>query len=161
MSQSPASLSSHARSAFVPSEHTMRLPDGIELFYRAWLPDVPTRRSLVIFHRGHEHSGRVQDIVEALGLTNVAIFAWDARGHGRTPGDRGYAPSFATLVNDMHCFVGHLCQAHGQSVGAVAAATWVHDYAPQIRALVLAAPALKIKLYVPLAIPGLRILLKL
>jgi SAM-dependent methyltransferase len=48
-----------------------------------------------------------------------------------------------------------------QSVGAVAVATWVHDYAPRIRGMVLAAPALKIKLYVPLAIPGLRTLLKL
>jgi alpha-beta hydrolase superfamily lysophospholipase len=124
----------------------------------------------VIFHRGHEHSGRVQDIVEALGLEDAAIFAWDARGHGRTPGERGYAPSFAAVVKDMDCFVRHLCQAHdkrpedmvvlAQSVGAVTAAAWVHDYAPRIRAMILAAPALAIKLYVPLAIPGLRILLK-
>ena len=76
----------------------MKLPDGTELFYRAWLPDAPTEKSLVIFHRGHEHSGRVQDIVEALDLRDVAVFAWDARGHGRTPGERGYAPDFATMV---------------------------------------------------------------
>ena len=43
-----------------------------------------------------------------------------------------------------------------QSVGAVLAATWVHDYAPPIRALVLASPAFKVKLYVPFALPGLR-----
>jgi alpha-beta hydrolase superfamily lysophospholipase len=153
------------------TEHTMTLPDGTELFYRAWLPGAPTRKSLVIFHRGHEHSGRVQDIVEALGLEDAAIFAWDARGHGRTPGERGYAPSFATVVKDMDCFVRHLCQAHdmraenmvvlAQSVGAVTVAAWVHDYAPPIRAMILVAPALEIKLYVPLAIPGLRILLKI
>ncbi len=170
MNQSPAE-SSDACSQSVPSEHAMTLPDGAELFYRAWLPSVPTRKSVVIFHRGHEHSGRVQDIVESLDLDDAAIFAWDARGHGRTPGERGYAPSFATLVKDMDCFVRHLCQAHdkcpenmvvlAQSVGAVTAATWVHDYAPQIRAMILVAPALEIKLYVPLAIPGLRILLKM
>ena len=149
----------------------MTLPDGVELFYRAWLPSVPTQKSLVIFHRGHEHSGRVQDIVEALDLRDVAIFAWDARGHGLTPGERGYAPSFATVVKDMDCFVRHLCQAHdkrpenmvvlAQSVGAVTVAAWVHDYAPRIRAMILVAPALEIKLYVPLAIPGLRIFLKM
>lgn len=38
-----------------------------------------------------------------------------------------------------------------QSVGAVLVATWVHDYAPAIRGLVLASPAFKVKLYVPLA----------
>ncbi|HNI08964.1 MAG TPA: class I SAM-dependent methyltransferase family protein, partial [Thiobacillaceae bacterium] len=42
-----------------------------------------------------------------------------------------------------------------QSVGAVLAATWAHDYAPPVRGLVLAAPAFKVKLYVPLARPAL------
>ena len=156
---------------FTASEHTMTLPDGVELFYRAWLPAAPTEKSLVIFHRGHEHSGRVQDIVEALDLADVAVFAWDARGHGRTPGERGYAPHFATMVKDVDCFVRHLAETFGkrpenmvvlaQSVGAVTVAAWVHDYAPRIRAMVLAAPALAIKLYVPAAIPGLRLLLKM
>ncbi len=156
---------------FTASEHTNTQPDGVELFYRAWLPATPTEKSLVIFHRGHEHSGRVQDIVEALDLADVAVFAWDARGHGRTPGERGYAPHFATLVKDVDCFVRHLAETFGkrpenmvvlaQSVGAVTVAAWVHDYAPRIRAMVLAAPALAIKLYVPAAIPGLRLLLRM
>ncbi len=42
-----------------------------------------------------------------------------------------------------------------QSVGAVLVATWIHDYAPAIRGLVLASPAFKVKLYVPLARPAL------
>lgn len=157
--------------ARVPLEDTLVLPDGTALFYRAWLPATPTDRSLIIFHRGHEHSGRVQDIVDALGLRDVAIFAWDARGHGRTPGERGYAPNFATMVQDIDCFVRHISHKYGQrlenmvilgqSVGAVCVATWVHDYAPPIRGMILAAPALEIKLYVPLAIPGLRLLMKL
>ncbi len=163
--------SSNSRSDFMPTEHTCALPDGTELFYRAWIPNLPTEKSLVIFHRGHEHSGRVQDIVEALALDDVAMFAWDARGHGRTPGERGYAPDFSAVVRDVDCFVRHLEAAHGkwpehmmvlaQSVGAVSVAAWVHDYAPRIRGMVLAAPAFAIKLYVPLAIPGLRLLLKL
>ena len=37
----------------------------------------------------------------------------------------------------------------GQSFGAVTVATWVHDYAPRLRGLVLAAPAFKINLIVP------------
>lgn len=146
----------------------MQLADGTELFYRAWLPDTPTDKAVVLFHRGHEHSGRLADVVEALDLPDVAMFAWDARGHGRTPGDRGYAPSFATMVEDVDCFIRHISQTHGiavenmvvlaHSVGAVTAAAWVHDYAPPVRAMVLTTPALRVKLYVPLAIPGLRLL---
>jgi SAM-dependent methyltransferase/esterase/lipase len=48
-----------------------------------------------------------------------------------------------------------------QSVGAVLVSTWAHDYAPQVRGLVLASPAFKVKLYVPLARPGLALQYKL
>ena len=166
-----AKLASMGGSGSKLSEHTLKLSDGTEMFYRAWLPDTPFDKVLVIFHRGHEHSGRVQDIVESLDLPNVAVFAWDARGHGQTTGERGYAPDLATMVGDVDCFIRHISETYhkriedmvilAQSVGAVTISAWVHDYAPPIRALVLAAPAFVIKLYVPLAIPGLRLMLKL
>ena len=63
--------------------------DGTRLFFRAWLPDAPPKRALVLFHRGHEHSGRFEDLVRCLGLMDFAVFAWDARGHGKSPGERG------------------------------------------------------------------------
>src|SRR5262249_28581301 len=79
-----------------PAEHTMNLAGGMELFYRAWLPTAPARKAVLLFHRGHEHSGRWQETVEALALDDVAFFAWDARGHGRSPGERGAAENLAT-----------------------------------------------------------------
>ncbi|MBI1375481.1 MAG: alpha/beta fold hydrolase [Phycisphaera sp.] len=147
-------------------EHTIAVWDGTELFYRFWPADQPSDKSLLLFHRGHEHSGRMGDLVERLDLRDVNIIAWDARGHGRSPGDRGYAPSFGAMVRDVDSFVHAVSQRHGlpihdmavlaHSVGAVAVTAWVHDYHPPIRAMVLATPALRVKLYVPLAIPGLR-----
>jgi alpha-beta hydrolase superfamily lysophospholipase/SAM-dependent methyltransferase len=151
-----------------PTEHWLSLEDGTELFYRAWLPAKPAERALFLFHRGHEHSGRFCDMVRELALDDTAIFAWDARGHGRSPGERGWAPSFTTIVKDIDFFVRTLAREHGillsnvialgHSIGAVAVAAWVHDYAPPIRAMALITPALRVKLYVPLAIPGLRLL---
>src|SRR5437870_4336637 len=88
-----------------PTEHTMKTWDGLELFYRAWLPSPPTDKALVLFHRGHEHSGRLQELVEKLALDDVSVFAWDQRGHGRSPGERGYAENFAVLVKDAETFV--------------------------------------------------------
>jgi alpha-beta hydrolase superfamily lysophospholipase/SAM-dependent methyltransferase len=136
--------------------------DGTPLFYRRW-PAVggAAGRAVVLLHRGHEHSGRLQHVVDELGLDGYDVFAWDARGHGRSPGARGDSPSFAALVRDLDAFVRHLTAEHGiapgnvavigQSVGAVLAATWAHDYAPPVRCLVLTAPAFRVKLYVPLA----------
>lgn len=156
----------------VASEHHFITHDGVELFYRHWPANTAAAtRALVLLHRGHEHSGRLQHVVDELNLEDVAMFAWDARGHGRSPGERGDSPSFAASVKDVDCFVRHIALTHsiapaniavlGQSVGAVLVAAWVHDYAPQIRAMVLTAPAFKVKLYVPFAQPGLAFLYKL
>nr|WP_301542639.1 bifunctional alpha/beta hydrolase/class I SAM-dependent methyltransferase [Cupriavidus basilensis] len=145
------------------------------MFYRHWPATSATGQApqgaVVLFHRGHEHSGRIAHLVDELGLPGHAFFAWDARGHGRSPGERGYSPSLATSVRDIQTFIDHIATEHGipveriavvaQSVGAVLASTWVHDYAPRIRALVLASPAFKVKLYVPLARPGLKLMHKL
>ena len=146
-----------------PHEKQFTTHDGTSLFYRHW-PRVTTGaadRALVLLHRGHEHSGRLQHVVDELGLEDFACFAWDARGHGRSPGERGDSPSFAASVKDVDSFIRHISAEYGismanivviaQSVGAVLAATWAHDYAPSIRGLVLTSPAFKVKLYVPLA----------
>jgi len=152
-------------------EKTFTSHDGQALFYRHWPAASKPMRAVVIFHRGHEHSGRLQHIVDGLDLPDYATFAWDARGHGRSPGPRGDSPSFADSVKDVDVFVRHISAHYGipieniavvaQSVGAVLAATWAHDYAPRVRCLVLAAPAFKVKLYVPFARAGLGLLYKL
>jgi alpha-beta hydrolase superfamily lysophospholipase len=149
------------------TEHFFTTWDGVRLFFRAWLPERPASKALVLFHRGHEHSGRFEEIVQRLDLPDFAIFAWDARGHGRSPGDRGWAQSFACLIRDADCFVKHVSREYGiplnnfavlaHSIGAVLAAAWVHDYAPPIRAMALASPAFRVKLYVPFALSFLRL----
>jgi alpha-beta hydrolase superfamily lysophospholipase/SAM-dependent methyltransferase len=149
-------------------EGTLPASGGTRLFYRHWAPATTSKKALILLHRGHEHSARFQGLVEALALDDFHVFAWDARGHGRSPGDRGYAESFSTMVADLDAFVRFLSGKFdvpienmvvlGHSVAAVMVSAWVHDYAPPIRAMVLATPALRIKLYVPFAIPGLRLL---
>lgn len=149
-------------------EKTFRTHDNIELFYRYW----PTgagrpKGAIVLFHRGHEHSGRMAHVVDELNLPDYAFFAWDARGHGRSPGARGFSPSLGTSVRDVQTFIDHIGHDYdipvtdiavvAQSVGAVVVSTWAHDYAPKIRCMVLASPAFKVKLYVPFARAGLKL----
>ncbi|OAI92738.1 bifunctional alpha/beta hydrolase/class I SAM-dependent methyltransferase [Pseudomonas putida] len=145
--------------------------DGVELFYRHWPAQREpgqARKAVVMFHRGHEHGGRMAHLVDELDLPDHDFFAWDARGHGQSPGTRGDSPGFAHSVRDVQTFICHIGDQHGipetdiavlaQSVGAVLVATWAHDYAPKVRCLVLASPAFDIKLYVPFARPGLKAL---
>lgn len=154
-----------------PTEHTWCSWDGAELFYRAWIPSAASGRALLLFHRGHEHSGRWQELVDTLRLEDVAIFAWDARGHGRSPGARGSAESVHQIVKDVESFSRHIRERYGiateetivlaHSLAAVTVGAWVHDYAPPIRAMILATAAFEVKLYVPLAVPALRLKQKL
>src|SRR5438128_4001206 len=148
------------------TEHAMKSWDGAELFYRAWIPREATDKAILLFHRGHEHSGRWQQTVDLLGLKDIAVFAWDARGHGRSPGERGAANNFAGVIRDVDAFARHISERYeipienmivlGHSLGAVSVAAWVHDYAPPIRAMILATAAFHVKLYVPFAVPLLR-----
>ncbi|MND43411.1 Phospholipase YtpA [compost metagenome] len=155
-----------------PQESHFVTHDGTSLFYRFW----PARSEkpkgvIVLLHRGHEHSGRVSHLVDELGLDDYAFYAWDARGHGNSPGVRGFSPSFGASIRDLDSFVTHIRTETGvrnedvaliaQSVGAVLASAWVHDYAPNIRALVMASPAFDIKLYVPFAKEGIALWQKL
>lgn len=156
-----------------PLERQFSTSDNTTLFYRCW----PAQRAgitpkvIVLFHRGHEHSGRLQHIVDELGMPDTTFYAWDARGHGRSPGPRGFSPSLARSVQDVDEFVRFAAADSkaaledvvvvAQSVGAVLAATWAHDYAPPVRGLVLASPAFKVKLYVPFARPGLALMHRL
>ena len=140
--------------------------DGTELFYR-YRPakDGSNDKAIVLFHRGHEHSERMMFVADELGFDDFAYFAWDARGHGNSPGERGDSPSFGTSVSDIQAFMQHIEQEYqiplenicviAQSVGAVLVSTWLHDYTPKIRCAVLASPAFKVKLYVPFARQGL------
>jgi alpha-beta hydrolase superfamily lysophospholipase/2-polyprenyl-3-methyl-5-hydroxy-6-metoxy-1,4-benzoquinol methylase len=156
--------------SWITSESGFYTADQTRLFFRCWQPRMAregcARRAFVYLHRGHEHSGRIQGLVEEFNYHNDWAFAWDARGHGYSPGERGDAPSFEILANDFDLFIQHIQQTYqieleniiiiANSVGAVIAATWLHDYAPRIRGVVMAAAAFDINLYVPFAKAGLR-----
>ncbi len=150
------------------NERTFRTFDGVDLFYRCWPAAQRSRGAILLFHRGHEHSGRMAHLVDELRLDDFDFYAWDARGHGRSPGPRGFSPSMGTSVRDVDDFIAEVARHSGhavqdiaviaQSVGAVLVSAWLHDYAPKIRCAVLASPAFKVKLYLPFARAGLALM---
>ena len=154
--------------------------DGTAIFYRYWLTyplsempineikntDQPLRQ-VILLHRGHEHSGRLNELGEQYAQAGYQVFAWDARGNGRSGGIKDHAKSVTELERDLEDFVQLVISQTGiaiedtlvvaSSIGAVLAAAWVHDYAPNIRGMILGTPALSIRLYMPFAIPSLKV----
>ncbi|HEY1052106.1 MAG TPA: alpha/beta hydrolase, partial [Prosthecobacter sp.] len=143
--------------------------DGLQLHYKTWNVAGATK-ALVLLHRGHEHADRWDTVVPHLTMPDTAIYAWEARGHGQSPGRRGHAAGFMEYVRDLDTFFHHLQKTHGlvpertvvvaHSVGGVVGAAWVHDFAPRIAGLVLATPALEVNLIVPGALTGIRLMQK-
>ncbi len=149
--------------------------DGTAIFYRYWLTmpideiknaNQPLRQ-VILLHRGHEHSGRLNELGEQYAQAGYQVFAWDARGNGRSGGIKDHAASVTELERDLEDFVQLVIGQTGiaiedtlvvaSSIGAVLAAAWVHDYAPNIRGMILGTPALSIRLYIPFAFPSLKV----
>ncbi|MGM8900149.1 alpha/beta fold hydrolase, partial [Psychrobacter sp. 1Y4] len=149
--------------------------DGTAIYYRYWLT-MPLEeikeasqplRQVILLHRGHEHSGRLAELGEQFAKAGYQVFAWDARGNGRSGGIKDHAESVTELERDLDGFVQLVIGQTGiaikdtlivaSSIGAVLAAAWVHDYAPNIRGMILGTPALSIRLYLPFAIPSLKV----
>lgn len=52
--------------------------DGVELLYRHWpatQPGAGPRKAVVMFHRGHEHGGRMAHLPAELDLPDYDFFA--------------------------------------------------------------------------------------
>ncbi len=130
----------------------------------------PRKGAILLFHRGHEHGGRMAHLVDELAMPDHAFYAWDARGNGRSAGERGYAPSFAALVRDIDCFVREIGRdGFGQRRHRADRAILRRGarrrlgarLCADIRALVVASPAFSVKLYVPFAKEGIALWQKL
>ncbi|KAA5542579.1 lysophospholipase [Roseiconus nitratireducens] len=75
-------------------------PDGRGLHCRTW-GDSDSDRVFVVVHGLGEHSGYYADFGARMAEHGYATFAYDQHGHGKSPGRRGDAPSFQTLVDDI------------------------------------------------------------
>lgn len=145
--------------------------DNTKIIYRSWNPSPNTKGIILLLHRGHEHSARMTVMADFFAEQNYTVFAWDARGNGLSEGPRDDAESFSVFAKDLQCFVETITQETqrstedmliiASSMGAVIATSWVHDYAPNIKGMILATPAFNIRLYVPFAIPLLKVARKL
>lgn len=87
------------------SASTVRNPsDNFEFFVQTWKPKT-IKKVLVVQHGFGEHSGRYQNLVAALENENTAVYALDARGHGKTPGKRGHIDNFSSYAADLAVLV--------------------------------------------------------
>ena len=132
--------------------------DGNKIFYRVWNFE-KNKKTLIIIHRGHEHSERLSELAQDKKFLKYNIFAYDLRGHGYT--ETKTSPNAMDYVRDLASFVNHIKDKYqikeedifivANSIGGVILSAYVHDFAPNIAGIALLAPAFEIKLYIPFA----------
>jgi acylglycerol lipase len=87
--------------------------DGVEIFWRAWLPPGEVRRAIVLVHGISEHSDRYARVAERLVPEGYAIYAPDHRGHGRSGGRRAFIDRMTNASADLDTVVDIATEARG------------------------------------------------
>ena len=135
--------------------------DGVLLKGRLWTRSngASPRGTLVIAHGLGEHGGCYRHVVEALAeFAEIDAIAFDFRGHGRSPGRRGVVRCHDDLTLDLLASLEFAARARpvapivllGHSNGGlVAIKTLLHEQVPDVRALILSNPALRLSVEVP------------
>lgn len=138
-------LSISHESGFFPSR------DGLSLYYQHWWnAALPIRAILVIVHGLGGHSGLFSNVIEALVPQGYAIYAPDLRGHGRSPGPRGFIHAWSEFRGDVDALVELAVKAHpeppiflmGHSVGGAIVLDYALRLPPLIQGVIVSNPAL-------------------
>ena len=75
--------------------------DGLRLYAQGWKPEAELKGVVCLVHGLGEHSGRYGHLAAFLNQAGYALLAFDLRGHGKSEGQRGYAPSYEALLDDI------------------------------------------------------------
>jgi alpha-beta hydrolase superfamily lysophospholipase len=123
--------------------------DGVEIFYRRWVPAGDVRAAVVVVHGASEHSGRYARLAHVLGGEGYAVYALDLRGHGGTAdstgpgrigprGVPGLLDDVGELIARVRADLGNRpIVLLGHSMGAVVAQAFVEQHGTDVVAYVL------------------------
>lgn len=132
-------------------ETEYRTHDGIKLYLQAWLPEVP-KAAVLIVHGLGEHSGRYKHFAEKLVSHHISVFTFDGRGHGKSslPSPTVYFNDYEDYLKDIDAlfrkvkgYAGSIPSfIFGHSMGGGLVTSYVVNYQPDARGIVLSAAAL-------------------
>lgn len=142
------------KESFRPHEGQFIGADGLKLYYQSWHPRSTTKAIVIMVHGLGVHSGIFANIVEFLINHNYGVYGFDLRGHGRSPGQRGYINSWSEFREDLKALLQLVSQKEsplpifllGQSLGGTIALDYALRFGEQLQGLILFSPALRVGL---------------
>lgn len=124
---------------------------GADLHWRSWRATGEPRATVIVVHGFGEHGGRYGNLGSCLSAAGLAVYAYDQRGHGRSPGQRGHIQAWSDYRDDLAAFAGWLRANeaarptffYGHSMGALVVLDYAIRRADERAGLVLSAPPLR------------------
>lgn len=132
-------------------ESSWKSSDGLKMHAQSWEPETTALRGVIcLVHGIGEHSGRYAHVAEAFGKEGYALFTADLRGHGKSEGLRGHAPSMEALMQDVDLllkqarirFPGIPVYLYGHSLGGIVALHYGLKRKPDVKGVIVTSPAL-------------------
>ena len=75
--------------------------DGLRLYTQGWQPQTEPKGVVCLVHGLGEHSGRYAHLAAFLNRAGYSLLAFDLRGHGKSEGQRGHAPNYEALLDEV------------------------------------------------------------
>jgi alpha-beta hydrolase superfamily lysophospholipase len=129
------------------------------LHTETFLPSGTPRGTVLITHGYAEHCGRYHEVAHVIVKAGWAALSYDVRGHGKSPGERGYIDRFATYLVDFTAMLAAARKLAGDSApmvllghshgSLITLRALVDDQPPQVSAAILSSPFLALKMAVP------------
>jgi alpha-beta hydrolase superfamily lysophospholipase len=129
----------------------------LALYFQAWHPiDRPVRAVLVNLHGLGDHSGLYPTLTQHFPSRGIALYAFDMRGNGRSPGQRAYIRNWKEYRGDLVAFVAQVRTWErnapifllGNSLGGLVVLDYALEHPEGLHGVIAAAPPLG-KLSVP------------
>ena len=113
--------------------------------------------TFAVIHGLGEHSGRYERFARGMAEFQMATYAIDLRGHGKSAGQRGHIDAWSQWTDDAAALIKQVeAQASGEVVplghsfgGVAMLSTMLAGKAPNAKRFIVSSPALKLKVKVP------------
>lgn len=131
------------------------------LYTETFIPGGAPRGVVLVTHGYAEHCGRYREVANVLVQAGWAALTYDVRGHGQSPGPRGYIDRFSIYLDDFAAMLNAakklapnaplvaLGHSHGSLITLRALAGDRPALAAPIAAAIVSSPFLALKLAVP------------
>jgi len=136
----------------IHSERFFESNTGKTIYTQSWLPlNEQPQAVVVIVHGLGEHSGRYQNLLDALTPLSVAVYGLDHVGHGQSEGRRVFIEKFDQFVDNLDALVEYAKEQHpnlpvyiiGHSMGGLISTRYLIEHQQKLAGAILSAPAIQ------------------